>query len=70
MSCRGVNATERVARVVAVARASRPGNGCFALRFRIPRPVRAERLNRSRLGLYIPGRGSSDGSLLRFLPPS
>ena len=27
-------------------------------------------LNRSRLGLYILGRGSGDGSLLRFLPPS
>jgi hypothetical protein len=42
----------------------------FALHFRIPRPVRAERLNRSRLGLYIPGRGSGASSLLRFLPPS
>jgi hypothetical protein len=27
-------------------------------------------LNRSRLGLYILGGGSGDGSLLRFLPPS
>jgi hypothetical protein len=27
-------------------------------------------LNGSRLGLYILGGGSGDGSLLRFLPPS
>jgi hypothetical protein len=27
-------------------------------------------LNESRFGLYILGGGSSDGSLLRFLPPS
>jgi hypothetical protein len=43
-----------------------------SFRFESLNPVAGsgDALNRSRLGLYILGGGSGDGSLLRFLPPS
>ena len=42
----------------------------FRFEFLNPEAGPGETLNGSRLGLYILGGGSGDGSLLRFLPPS
>jgi hypothetical protein len=42
----------------------------FRFEFLNPAAGPGKTLNGSRLGLYILGGGSSDGSLLRFLPPS
>jgi hypothetical protein len=41
----------------------------FRFEFLNPTAGPGETLNESRLGLYILGGGSGDGSLLRFLPP-
>jgi hypothetical protein len=48
--------------------ASRSRNGRFALSLN-PAVGSGNALNGSRLGLYIFGRGSGDGSLLCYLPP-
>jgi hypothetical protein len=42
----------------------------FRFEFLNPATGPGETLNGSRLGLYILGGGSGDGSLLRFSPPS
>ena len=42
----------------------------FRFEFLNPAAGSGETLNGSRLGLYILGGGSSDGSLLRFSPPA
>jgi hypothetical protein len=42
----------------------------FRFEFLNPAVGLGETLNGSRLGLYILGGGSGDGSLLRFSPPS
>jgi hypothetical protein len=41
----------------------------FRFGFLNPAAGPGETLNGSRLGIYILGGGSGDGSLLRFLPP-
>ena len=59
----------RAVRGAAVARNEPFEERPFRFEFLNPAAGPGETLNGSRLGLYILGGGSGDGSLLRFSPP-